>query len=132
MVDDVYIKHLESENRILKREVRRLSQLRHQDLTQHIPKHSSHSNQTNPNIMCKFLNYLKDEDNNMTYGFLPNHAVKLKPFKELFFEWAQKNVDESAFNRLNWDEEVGCFEGFGLSIQGNKIMGLCPGISSWY
>jgi len=82
--------------------------------------------------MCRFLNFLKDEDNNMTYGVLPEHSVKLGPFKDLFYKWARKNVDESAFNRLSWGEEVGCFEGFGLAIQGDQITGLCPGISSWY
>jgi len=124
MVDDIYIKHLKSENTILKQEVRRLSQLHHQFYQ--APK-------SNPNTtMCKFLNYLKDEDNNMTYGFLPDHSVDLGPFKDLFFKWARRNVNKSSFDSLNWDEEVECFEGFGLAIQGDQIRGLCPGISSWY
>ena len=131
MVDDVYIKHLETENIRLKQEVRRLSQLTHEDLTR-VSDIPANSNQTNPNMMCRFLNHLKDEDNNMTYGFLPNHTVKLEPFKESFFEWVRKRVDESVFACINWDEEVVCFKEFGLSIRGDKILGLCPGISSWY
>jgi hypothetical protein len=131
MVDDVYIKHLESENNSLKQEVRRLSQLPPPTHSAP-PTHSDQANQTNPNRMYRFLTYLRDDDNNMTYGFLPKHTVKLGPFKDLFLKWAHKNVHGDAFKSVDWDEEVACFEQFGLSIQGAQIVGLCLGISSWY